>query len=261
VEQAARAAMLSLHPLALVAHEYIFDTSTSCPTQKARRRTSDTVLVRPKCPPSGPSWHSRSICALRPQPAGIPSRSTPDGTAGQTAQETPRRTVPARREGCGAVQVDGLATNRGRSPHDVPEDSVHGQLQHQGPYEGRCEEVVVFLASAEGISPPNSGSEGRASPAEHEAAANVAAAARHPPRANDGARRRAGGRRVAPQPRKQLSGSGPPVARAGPSPPTKPRRDSGSRGLTGASRRSGSPRSRRASGRASCPGAGSSLAT
>jgi hypothetical protein len=49
-------------------------TSKSWPTQKTRRRTSYPVLARPKCPPSVPSWHSRSTCARSPPP-GMQSRS------------------------------------------------------------------------------------------------------------------------------------------------------------------------------------------
>ena len=37
--------------------------------------TSDSVLAPPKCPPSWPSWHSRSICERSPPPAGMQSRS------------------------------------------------------------------------------------------------------------------------------------------------------------------------------------------
>ncbi len=58
-------------------------TSTSWPTQKARRHTSDPVLARPKCPLSGPLWHSRSTCATVRQPA-----------AGRDA-EAVRLTLPA----------------------------------------------------------------------------------------------------------------------------------------------------------------------
>ena len=52
-------------------------TLTSWPTQKARRRTSEPVLARPKCPRNGPSWHSRRIFAQPPcracPPHGLPS--------------------------------------------------------------------------------------------------------------------------------------------------------------------------------------------
>ncbi len=37
-------------------------TSISRPTQKARQKTSEPVLVRQKCPPSSSSCHSRSTC-------------------------------------------------------------------------------------------------------------------------------------------------------------------------------------------------------
>ena len=56
MEEPARAAVLRLGALTRLARTYSV-TSTSWPTQEARRCTSDPVLARPKCPPSGPSWH------------------------------------------------------------------------------------------------------------------------------------------------------------------------------------------------------------
>ena len=81
VEKPARAVVLRLGALASRARaasdgRTYSATSTSWPTHKAGRRTSDPVLACPKSPPSGSSWRSRSTFGCSPPPpAGAQGRS------------------------------------------------------------------------------------------------------------------------------------------------------------------------------------------
>jgi hypothetical protein len=73
MEETARAAVLRLRPLARLARAHVLGDIRVLTDPEARRRTSDPA--RPKCPPRGPSWHSRSTCARSPLPAGMQRRS------------------------------------------------------------------------------------------------------------------------------------------------------------------------------------------
>ncbi len=77
--------------------------STSCPTQKAKRRTSDPVLAQQsvlRAARHGTPGRVPARAARRPRgcTAG-PPRPGPDGTAGSIAPRTPRAAGPARRLG------------------------------------------------------------------------------------------------------------------------------------------------------------------
>ncbi len=69
-------------------------TSRSCPTQRARRRTSDPVLARPKCQPSYPYWHLRRTCICRLPPTGVHSRSAAPWPQQYNRQHSTRNVPP-----------------------------------------------------------------------------------------------------------------------------------------------------------------------
>ncbi len=81
-EPAQAAAVLHLGALARLVQAHVLSNIDVQPhpieiqiwSQNARRRTSDPVLARPKYPPSGPSWHSRSSYARCPPLAGMQRR-------------------------------------------------------------------------------------------------------------------------------------------------------------------------------------------
>ena len=84
----ARAVMLRLSGTSARARRY----RRPSPPKKARRRTSDPVLARHKCPLGGPFGHSRSTCARSPPPMGAqsrPPRPVLGGRGGYSAQEPP----------------------------------------------------------------------------------------------------------------------------------------------------------------------------
>jgi hypothetical protein len=120
--------------------------SRSCPTQKTRRRASDPVLARPKCPPSGPSCHSRSTCVLSPPPLGMHSLSAEPCprrySRPHRTRNTPQAASATHRES--RRRVGRQAGRASPQPaDDWTEQRVRDQLPHQVPNERRREEVGV----------------------------------------------------------------------------------------------------------------------
>ena len=113
----ARAVMLRLSGTSARARRY----RRPSPPKKARRRTSDPVLARHKCPLGGPFGHSRSTCARSPPPMGAqsrPPRPVLGGRGGYSAQEPPSGVAMGRGQGRRAYRRACQA--RGYPPFSLP---------------------------------------------------------------------------------------------------------------------------------------------
>ena len=102
---------------------------------------------RPKCPRSGPSWHSRSTCSRSPPPAGMQRRSVSPCPRRYSRPQRTRKVPPFGARAGPTMGAPSLSTSwpqrRSGAAHDRPEERVDGQLRRQGLDERRRENKVV----------------------------------------------------------------------------------------------------------------------